>query len=170
MLRSHTRATIVRIRPLVLLTVSLLGLCGTAIGQGLEDIKSQAELDKVMTSLDASLFDAFNRCDVPKFTTFFTDDVEFYHDQAGPSQGIQKLIEDLKKNICTGDVRREVVDGSLEAHHMKNFGAVQIGRHRFYHPKTKEPAGEARFIHLWQYKDRAWKITRVISFEHGLAK
>jgi hypothetical protein len=151
--------------------MSLIGLYGAeARAQSLDDINSQAELDTVMKSLDAALFDSFNRCDVQKFSTFFTDDVEFYHDEAGPSRGIQKLLDDLKKNICTGDVRREVVEGSLEAHRMKNFGAVQIGRHRFLHPKSKEPVGEARFIHLWRYGDGAWKITRVISFDHGVAK
>jgi hypothetical protein len=72
---------------------------------------------------------------------------------AGPGNGTQKLIEDLKSNICGGDVGREVVEGSLEAHLMKNFGAVQIGRHRFYRPKSNEPPGEARFIHLWRYKE-----------------
>jgi len=31
--------------------------------------------------------------------------------------------------------------------------------------------GEAKFIHLWQKKGGAWKITRVISYDHhALAK
>jgi Domain of unknown function (DUF4440) len=171
MFRLHASVTIVRFLSRVLFILLLLVLrAAESKGQGLEDIKSQAELDKVMTSLDAALFDSFNRCDVQKFSSFFADDVEFYHDQAGASYGTQKLIEDLKKNICSGDVRREVVGGSLEAHHMKNFGAVQIGRHRFYHPKSNERPGEARFIHLWRYKDGAWKITRVISYDHRVAK
>ena len=29
-----------------------------------------------------------------------------------------------------------------------------------------EPVGEAKFVHLWQYKNGAWKITRVISYDH----
>lgn len=150
---------------------ALCRLCGTeAKAQGPADIQSQAELDKKLSSLDAALFDSFNRCDVQKFSTFFDDDVEFYHDQAGPSRGIETLIENLKKNICGGDVRREVVAGSLEAHRMKDFGAVQIGSHRFYHPQSKEPPGEAKFIHLWRYQNGAWKITRVISFDHRAAK
>jgi hypothetical protein len=49
---------------------------------------------------------------------------------------------------------------------------VEIGVHRFHHPGTQDHdvLGEAKFIHLWQYKDGAWKITRVISYDHGLAK
>ena len=29
-----------------------------------------------------------------------------------------------------------------------------------------EPVGEGKFIHLWRYEDGAWKITRVISYDH----
>ena len=32
-----------------------------------------------------------------------------------------------------------------------------------------EGVGEGQFIHLWQYKDGAWKITRVISYDHRIA-
>jgi ketosteroid isomerase-like protein len=131
-----------------------------------DEIKSQAELDKAVAALDAALFDTYNRCDLEKFAKFFTDDVEFYHDQGGLSLGKQKLVDSIQKNICGGDVRRELVPGSLEVYHMNGYGAVEIGVHRFYHPKTNSPAGEAKFVHLWQYKDGAWKITRVISFDH----
>jgi len=140
----------------------------------LEEIKSQAELDKAIAALDAALFDAYNRCDLERFATFFTDDVEFYHDQGGVTLGKVKLTESIQKNICGGDVRRELVPGTLEVHHMKGYGAVEIGVHRFYHPKTNSPAGEAKFVHLWQYvstgkSDGAWKITRVLSFDHHIA-
>jgi hypothetical protein len=41
--------------------------------------------------------------------------------------------------------------------------------HRFRHPGDSD-VGEAKFVMLWQYKDGAWKITRVISYDHGAAK
>lgn len=132
----------------------------------LEKIQSQAELDKAIATLDAELFDAYNTCDLKKFSSFFADDVEFYHDQGGVTLGSAKLTESIRKNICGGDVRRELVPGTLEAHYMKGYGAVEIGVHRFYHPKSNTPTGEGRFISLWQYKDGAWKITRAISFDH----
>jgi hypothetical protein len=55
---------------------------------------------------------------------------------------------------------------------MNGYGAVEIGVHRFHHPSEKgqDAVGEAKFIHLWRYKDGNWQITRVISFDHGLAK
>src|SRR2546423_15614952 len=82
-----------------------------APAQALENIKSQEELNKVVASLDAALFDSYNRCDMEKFTSFFTNDVEFYHDQDGVSVGRDKLIQSLKSNIC-GKVTRELVPGS----------------------------------------------------------
>jgi len=54
---------------------------------------------------------------------------------------------------------------------MHGYGAVETGVHRFYQPKTgSEATGEAKFIHLWQNKDGAWRITRVISYDHVALK
>lgn len=136
----------------------------------LDSIQNQADLDKAIGALDAALFDAYNRCDLEKFSTFFVDNVEFYHDQGGVTLGKDKLTQSIKDNICGGDVRRELVPGTLQAHYMKGYGAVEIGVHRFYHPKSNTPPGEGRFIHLWQYKDGAWKITRAISYDHHAAQ
>ena len=132
----------------------------------LDKINSQAELDRTITALDAALFDSYNRCDLPKFKSFFVDDVEFYHDQGGVTLGASALTESVKKNIC-GQTTRELVPGTLQAFYMKSYGALETGVHRFNHPGPPEIGqGEGRFIHLWQYKDGAWKITRVISYDH----
>ena len=159
--------------PKILLLFPVLALClARADAQALESIKSQEELNKVVTALDAALFDSYNRCDLEKFAGFFANDVEFYHDQGGVTLGKEKLTESVKNNIC-GKVTRELVPGSLQVHHMKGYGAVEMGVHRFHHPghDDTEPVGEAKFIHLWQHKDGAWKITRVISYDHhALAK
>jgi ketosteroid isomerase-like protein len=125
------------------------------------------DLTRSITAQDAALFDAYNTCNLDKFASFFTDDVEFYHDQTGLSVGKQKLTQAIKENIC-GKVTRELVPGTLEIYPMKGYGAVEIGVHRFHHPgdPAKDDVGEASFIHLWQNKDGAWKITRVISYDH----
>jgi hypothetical protein len=50
---------------------------------------------------------------------------------------------------------------------MNGFGAVEIGAHHFHHPGNEsDGVGESQFIHLWRYKDGAWRITRVISYDH----
>jgi hypothetical protein len=132
-----------------------------------ERIQSQAELEKVITALDAALFDAYNRCDLKKFGSFIDDNVEFYHDQGGLTLGRAALTESVKQNIC-GKVTRELVPGSLQIYPMKGYGAVEMGVHRFHHPghEDTEGVGEGKFIHLWRYEDGAWKITRVISYDH----
>ena len=65
---------------------------------------------------------------------------------------------------------RQLVAGSLEVYPLHGYGAVEIGTHRFYHPGMEGPAGEAKFVTLWQYKDGAWKVSRVISYDHGAVK
>ena len=104
------------------------------------------------------------------FTTFGVDiveDVEFYHDQGGVTLGRTALTGSVKKNIC-GKTTRELVPGSLKVFYMKGYGMLETGVHRFHHPEHEdtEGVGEGQFIHLWQYKDGTWKITRVISYDH----
>jgi len=130
------------------------------------------DLLRTIAALDTAVFDAYNRCDLEKLGSFFAEDLEFYHDQSGLTRSRQRLVEAVKNNIC-GKVTRELVPGTLEVYPLKGYGAVEIGVHRFHHPgrESTEPVGEAKFIHLWQNEDGAWKITRVISFDHqALAK
>jgi Domain of unknown function (DUF4440) len=135
-----------------------------------DKIQNQQELDQVGAALDTALFDAYNKCDLDKFSSFFVDDVEFYHDQGGITNGKIALTESVKKNIC-GKTTRELVPGTLKVFHMKGYGLLETGVHRFHHPghEDTEGVGEGQFIHLWQYKDGAWKITRVISYDHHSA-
>lgn len=134
----------------------------------LDKIQNQQELDKAGAALDAALFDSYNKCDMAKFESFFVDDVEFYHDQGGVTLGRKALTEAVKNNIC-GKVTRELV--SLKVFPMKGYGMLETGVHRFHHPghEDTEGVGEGQFVHLWQYKDGAWKITRVISYDHHSA-
>jgi len=69
----------------------------------LDSIKSQEELEKTIATLDAALFDAFNRCDPEKFSTFFVDDVEFYNDQGGVTLGREKLVDSGRAEAGSGD-------------------------------------------------------------------
>ncbi len=138
----------------------------------LDKITSQAELDKAITELDTELFDAYNHCDLPKFASLLDENIEFYHDQGGVTLGREALTESIKKNICTGDTQRVLVPGTLKIYYMKGYGAIEMGVHRFLHPKTEavNGTGEASFINLWQYKDGAWKLTRAFSYDHHSAK
>jgi hypothetical protein len=137
----------------------------------LDKIQNQPELDKAIAALDAALFDSYNRCDLEKFSSFLVDNVEFYHDQGGVTLGKAALTDSVKKNIC-GKTTRELVPGTMQVYYMKGYGAIETGVHRFHHPGHEDTAGvgEGKFIHHWQYKDGAWKITRVLSYDHHSAK
>jgi Domain of unknown function (DUF4440) len=164
--------------PILLLLAIPLVFLGSAGAQNapaqtvppFDKIQNQEELERAGAALDAALFDAYNRCDLDKFASFFADDVEFYHDQGGVTLGKVALTDSVKKNIC-GRVTRELVPGTLKVYHMKGYGFVEMGVHRFHHPghDDTEGVGEGQFIHLWQYKDGAWKVTRVISYDHHAA-
>ncbi len=136
--------------------------------QSLDSMKSQEELTRAITALDKQLFDAYNTCNIEKLGTLVTDDLEFYHDKTGLAVGKQPFLDAIKKNIC-GKVTRELIQGSLEVYPLHGYGAVEIGLHRFRHPGDSD-VGEAKFVQLWQYKDGAWKISRVISYDHGGAR
>ncbi len=163
---------------IVLFVAIPLGLLCNAAAQNapaqsilpLDKIQNQEELDRVGAALDAALFDSYNHCDLEKFSSFFDENVEFYHDQGGLTLGRAALTDSVKKNIC-GKVTRELVPGTLKVYHMKDYGFVEMGMHRFHHPghDDTEGVGEAEFVHLWQYKDGAWKVTRVISYDHHTA-
>ena len=135
----------------------------------LDKIQNQEELNKAITALDAALFDAYNKCDLAKFGSLIDDNVEFYHDQGGVTLGRTALVESVKKNIC-GTTTRELVSSTLQIYYMKGYGAIEMGTHRFHHPGHPEIGdGEGKFVHLWQYKDGAWKVTRVLSYDHHAA-
>lgn len=155
--------------PKMLLLFSLLSFFTIPVdGQSRRGAAPDDQLFRTIASLDSAVFDAFNRCDLEKFGSFFTEELEFYHDNGGlTNRSRQSLVESIKKNIC-GKVRRELVEGTLEVYPMQEYGALEIGVHRFHHPgqEKTEAVGEAKFIHLWQNKGGVWKITRVISFDH----
>lgn len=132
-----------------------------------QSVTASDPLFKTIQSLDTQLFDAYNHCDLEKFGSLLADDLEFYHDVGGLSRSRQTIVESVRKNIC-GKVTRELVPGTLEVYPIANYGAVEIGVHRFHHPGQEkvQSVGEAKFIHLWRNKDGVWKITRVISFDH----
>ena len=150
---------------LILLSVAFVNI---AAAQFKPNSPVPKELIDKIASLDSALFQTFNTCDLEAFATFFSDDIEFYHDKGGVTPSIQALVESIKNNVC-GKIRRELVAGSLEVYPIPNFGALQVGAHRFYqrvNGKESPPGNPAKFVHLWQQKDGVWKITRVFSYDH----
>jgi hypothetical protein len=153
------------IAPLSLIVAFALGVPAAALQAPPQGLAADSELFKAIATRDEALFDAYNRCDLDTFGSFFADDVEFYHDKSGLTLGRQRLIESVKTNIC-GKVRRELVRSSLAVYPMDGYGALQTGSHLFCEHASKRCEGIGRFAHLWQNANGVWKLTRVYSYDH----
>jgi hypothetical protein len=118
---------------------------------------SPAELTATVKRLDAGLFDAYNHCALEKFSSFFPEHLDFYHDQTGGGPMTrEQLVAAIEQNIC-GKVHRDLV--SIEVFPMKHYGALETGVHRFSHPGIDNNQGDAKFVQLWRYQDgggRRW--------------
>ncbi len=117
-----------------------------------------------IVKMDSLYFDTYNNCNLEKMSTLMSDNIEFYHDKGGLSTSKNEILDGIKKNIC-GKVTRELAKGSIEVYPIHDYGAVEIGYHQFHN--NTEPPGtpskDSKFIVIWQRKDSAWKMTRVIS-------
>jgi hypothetical protein len=152
-------------RSLHLFLLVLLAL--SSISAVAQSVAQPNPLFTTIQSLDTKLFDAYNHCDLTTLGAMVSDDLEFYHDQTGLSVGKAPFLAAIKENIC-GKVQRALLPDTLEVYPLKGYGAVEIGIHRFHHPGHPEDGvGDAKFVTLWQNKDGAWKVTRVISYNHN---
>jgi len=129
--------------------------------------KTSTELFNEIKKMDSILFNAFNKRDTGLFKEFFTKDLEFFHDEGGLT-GFEQTISFMRSTAQPGnDLRRDLVQGSLEVYPVPGYGAMQIGQHRFCHTeKGKQDCGTFKFVHIWIYKEGKWKISRIVSYDH----
>lgn len=124
-------------------------------------------LYREIRNADSILFNAFNNRDLNKFKSFFTEDLEFYHDKGGLT-GYKHTIDFMKSVAAKEDgLKRELVIESLEVYPIPGYGAMEMGVHRFCHlEKGKKECGAFKFVHIWKKTGNQWKITRVVSYAH----
>src|SRR5215470_10023638 len=77
-------------------------------------------LYQTIAELDSIFFTAYNTCDLKKQAEFYSDSIEFYHDQGGLVRSKQVILQATEKNIC-GKVTRELVKGSIEVSPIPNY-------------------------------------------------
>ncbi len=125
--------------------------------------ESQA-LHDTLARLDSIFFDSYNTCKLDVFASFIDEDIEFYHDRGGLSTSKPGLVESIKNNICN-KVTRELLPGSIEVYPIPDYGAIQMGYHRFFNNQEKEAGWSryGRFITIWHRNNGAWRISRVVS-------
>ena len=65
------------------------------------------------------------------------------------------------------DITRTLVEGTLEIYPIKDYGAIELGVHRFCHTENgKEECGSFKFVHVWRKSGDTWRVSRVISYGH----
>lgn len=144
--------------------LSALLLAAVAPASQAQDTATSGPLFDDLARMDRALFDAaFVNCDTAAFRAIFTEDAEFYHDRTGLSVGDEART--MKSCPRDNGVTRTLVPGSLEVYPLNDYGAIQMGRHRF--ARAGEPGSEeAKFVHVWKREGSTWKLARVLSFDH----
>ena len=132
-----------------------------------DKIREYVPADKMLydqiENMDKEFFDAYNSCDLKKQESIYSDNIEFFHDKGGLINSKSEIILGTKNNIC-GKVTRYIIPGSIEVYPIHNYGAVEIGFHRFYN--NQEPDAESKpskFIIIWKKENKNWTITKVVS-------
>ena len=125
------------------------------------------ELYSEIAKQDSLMFVAFNTQDMVKFKSMFTDDLEWFQDNGGLLSYLTVFTNFGNMFKQENKLTRELVPGSLEVYPIKDYGAIEIGMHRFRHMENgKEEVGTFKFVMIWQKKDDSWRISRVISYDH----
>ncbi|MEM1105077.1 MAG: nuclear transport factor 2 family protein [Pseudomonadota bacterium] len=138
-----------------------------------DDLPPLQEID----ALDQAIFEAaFLTCDADRLAHLLAPDLEFYHDVHGQiarssDAFLSQTIPDCQARR-RGELpylRRDLVADSHQISPIGTWGALQSGRHVFV--GRSEDGGErvleeALFMHIWQYEGGAWRLTRVISYDH----
>jgi len=120
-----------------------------------------------ITAMDKKMFDAFNAHDVDTLMGMFAQDLEFYRDTGGLTdhQHTRQGFDTMFGN--SPDIKRTLVPGSLQVYPIKDFGAIEVGTHRFCHKENgKDDCGTFPFILVWKKSGDSWQVSRVISYGH----
>lgn len=137
-------------------------------------------LTTAVRAADAAYWQAYNGCDYAALDSLTAENVEFYHDKGGITNGRAALTDSVRRYICGNfaqSVRREADAKDVEIHLLnagpKVYGALITGSHRFFEvPKGAGAGGpgtltgRALFTILWLRKGDGWELSRVFSYDH----
>lgn len=128
---------------------------------------------------DSLFWIAYNKCKVDEMMHFIPADVEFYHDKGGITKGAADLRVTFQKNLCGNKdfhLRREAIHKTVQIFPMKKddklYGLLISGDHYFYINETGKKEfrdGLAKFTDLWTLENGEWKMSRILSYDHGPA-
>lgn len=121
----------------------------------------------LVLDLDRRMFAAYDAHDVDALMSWFAPELEFFHDTGGLANWAQVKAGFASVFVNNPDIRRELVPGSTRVYPVRDYGAIQIGRHRFCHTENGRPdCGEFEFVQVWRLRDGRWQVTRELSYGH----
>ena len=128
--------------------------------------QNDALRDEIL-AMDAMLFEAFNNRDLETMKQLFDPDLEFYHDTGGVSDYRQSVENSRRLFEADTGLTRELLIEYARVYPVPDYGAIQVGKHRFCHPENGEmDCGVFEFLHIWKKNDSGWTVARVVSYAH----
>ena len=122
-----------------------------------------------ITDADQHVFEASGACDVTRYASYLSKDLEFYQDHTGKT-GYEQNLKALRDRCAEGILlRRELVEGSLVVNAVPGYGAIEAGTHRFYSRQkdgSEHLDATAQFTNVWSKDTGSWKLVRIISYDH----
>ena len=143
--------------------------------------KARPGLYEEIIKADGEFFKAFfDTCDVETVRRYIADDFEMFHDKGGLAstsgeQFVEETQEKCKRQAEGVDFlsTRKLVPESVKVYPINNYGAVEIGTHRFYALQKGKPdrlTETAQFTHVWKEENGQWRLARALSYDHQLAE
>ena len=150
--------------PAFRMTLALVLACAPLVAVAAEPDGKSGPLYDTIVAQDTALFDAFNTCKLDTLASYVSPDLQFYHDKGGLDVGRETFIKSVKENVC-GKFTRALEPGTAEVWPVPNYGAIEIGVHRFKHPDGS-PDGIGKFMILWKQEGERWVMTQTFSYGH----
>lgn len=155
----------------ILFLASIFCACKTT--KSTQTVRKYTAVDKALyetiLNQDSILFSAFNTRNLEKLKSCFTNNLLVFQDNTGV-KNYQQTIESFK-GLFEKDyvLTRQLIKESVEVYPIKNFGAVQTGRHTFCHTENgKLECATYKFVEIWENQNDQWKIAQIITYDHKL--
>lgn len=156
---------------ITLFSASIICGCKTTkiVSKSQEYLPVDKSLYETILTQDSILFSAFNSRNLEKLKSCFTDSLIVHQDNIGV-RNYNQTIESFK-GLFEKDyvLKRQLIKESVEVHPIKNYGAIQTGRHTFCHTENgKFECATYKFVEIWENKNGQWKIAQIITYDHKL--
>lgn len=157
-------------------------LYGRALGNG-ENQSEHAELDlqpapallpharltAEISDANHQIFKAYESCDLARYGSLLSSDLEFYQDNVGVRD--RRGILAAMKNWCDEGIRlrRRLDDKTLIINAVPPYDAVEAGTQQIYSVQEDRSAhldAKVRFTLIWTKRSGTWQLIRIISFDH----